>query len=134
GIDDVEAVLGHGLVHALPERGGRRRLDRDAALLLLLPPVHRRGAVVHLADLVALAGVEQDALRRRGLAGVDVRHDAEVAVAFDGGRAGHGIASDSMRWEVRAMVRGTVAKDSLQWPNAAWRRHLGIACGRAAKW
>src|SRR5690606_1390212 len=89
-----------------PERRGRGRLDRDAALLLLLHPVHRRGAVVHLADLVALAGVEQDALRRRRLAGVDVRHDAEVAVAFDGGRAGHGDASDSMLWEVAAGFAG----------------------------
>ena len=32
--------------------GGRGRGDRDAALLLLLHPVHRRGALVHLADLV----------------------------------------------------------------------------------
>jgi hypothetical protein len=31
------------------------------------------GAVVHLAELVRDAGVEQDALGGRGLAGVDVR-------------------------------------------------------------
>jgi hypothetical protein len=37
------------------------------------------GAVVDLADLVVDAGVEEDALRRRRLAGVDVRHDADVA-------------------------------------------------------
>jgi len=55
-----------------------------------LHPVHRRGAVVHLADLVAHAGVEQDALGRGGLAGIDVRHDAEVAVTLDGSGAGHG--------------------------------------------
>ena len=57
-------------------RGGR---DGDAALLLLLHPVHRGGAVVDLADLVVDPGVEEDALGRRGLAGVDVRHDADVA-------------------------------------------------------
>jgi hypothetical protein len=34
---------------------------------------------VGVADLVVDAGVEQDALGRRGLAGVDVRHDADVA-------------------------------------------------------
>ncbi len=72
GVDDVE--LG-----AVPEARRRGRRDRDAALLLLRHPVHRRGAVVHLADLVGDAGVEQDALGRRGLAGIDVRHDAEVA-------------------------------------------------------
>jgi hypothetical protein len=33
---------------------------------------------VHLADLVGDAGVEEDALRRRGLAGIDVGHDADV--------------------------------------------------------
>ena len=58
-------------------RGGR---DRDAALLLLLHPVHGRGAVMDFADLVGLAGVIEDALGRRRLAGVDVGHDADVAV------------------------------------------------------
>jgi hypothetical protein len=66
---------------ALPEGGGRGRGDGDPALLLLLHPVHRRGAVMHLADLVGLAGVVEDTLGRRGLAGVDMRHDPEVAVA-----------------------------------------------------
>ena len=63
----------------VPEAGRRGGRDRDAALLLLLHPVHRRGAVVHLADLVVDARVEQDALGRRRLAGIDVRHDADVA-------------------------------------------------------
>jgi hypothetical protein len=39
---------------------------------------------VHFTDLVVDAGVEQDALGRRGLAGVDVRRDTDVAVALDG--------------------------------------------------
>jgi hypothetical protein len=66
-------VLGEVQVHALPEAGGGSRRDGDAALLLLLHPVHGGGAVVHLTDLVVHAGVEQDALGRGGLAGVDVR-------------------------------------------------------------
>ena len=82
-VDDVEAL-------AVPERGGRGRRDGDAALLLLLHPIHRRGAFVHLADLVALAGVIEDALGRRRLAGIDVRHDAEVAIVLDRMSAGHG--------------------------------------------
>ena len=75
-VDDVDAV-------AVPLARRRRRRDRDAALLLLDHPVHRRRALVHLADLVRLAGVVEDALRRRRLAGVDVRHDADVAVLVE---------------------------------------------------
>ena len=72
GVDDVDLVV-------VPEAGGRRGRDGDAALLLLLHPVHRGRAVVNLTDLVAHTGVVEDPLGRRGLAGVDVRHDADVA-------------------------------------------------------
>ena len=72
GVDDVDLVV-------FPEAGRRGGRDRDAALLLLLHPVHRGGAVVHLTDLVVDPGVVQDPLGGGGLAGVDVRHDADVA-------------------------------------------------------
>ena len=72
GVDDVDLVV-------LPPAGRRGGRDRDAALLLLLHPVHDGGALVDLADLVGDAGVEEDPLGRGGLAGVDVRHDADVA-------------------------------------------------------
>src|SRR3546814_4424934 len=39
--------------------------------------------VMDFADLVRLAGVIEDTLGRRGLAGVDVRHDTEIAIAFE---------------------------------------------------
>src|SRR5262249_57763217 len=39
----------------------------------------RRGALVHLADLVGPPGVVQDALGRRRLARIDVGHDPDVA-------------------------------------------------------
>ena len=71
-VDDVDAVIA-------PETGRRGRRDRDAALLLLLHPVHDGGAFVDFADLVRDPGVEQDPLRRRRLTGIDVRHDADVA-------------------------------------------------------
>ena len=60
-------------------RGGRGGRDRDAALLLLLHPVHDGSALVDLAHLVGAAGVEEDALGRRRLTGVDVGHDPDVA-------------------------------------------------------
>ena len=75
GVDDVDAMV-------LPEarRGGRR--NGDAALLLLLHPVHRRSAFVNFTDAVRLAGVEQDTLCRGRLTGVDVRHDADITSPF----------------------------------------------------
>ena len=71
GVDDVDAMVA-------PLAGGRGRRDRDAALLLLLHPVHDGRALMDLADLVRNPGVEQDAFSRSGLAGIDVGHDADV--------------------------------------------------------
>ena len=72
-----------------PETGRRSRRDRDAALLLLLHPVHDGSAVVHLAYLVRDTGVEKDALGRGRLARINMGHDADIAVTLDGGCAGH---------------------------------------------
>ncbi len=76
-VDDVDP-------DPLPVAGRRGRGDRDAALLLLDHPVHRRGAIVDFADLVVDARVVEDALRRRRLAGVDVGHDADVSAFLEG--------------------------------------------------
>ena len=90
GVDDVDAVV-------VPDARGGSGGDGDAPLLLLRHVVHGRGAVVHFADLVALAGVVEDALGRRGLARVDVGHDADVAGALEGKFAlGH--LSTSLCW------------------------------------
>jgi len=75
-IDNVDPMVA-------PRRRRRRRRDRDAALLLLRHPVHRRGALVHLAELVGAAGVVEDPLGRRRLARVDVGHDPDVADAVE---------------------------------------------------
>src|SRR5690606_34822063 len=102
-IDDVEAA--QPSIATLPEgRGGSGR-DGDAALLLLLHPVHRGRAIMGLADLVRLSRVIQDTLGRRGLAGVDVRHDAEVSVIFDLVLAGHDGASSVSAQRLPAVVR-----------------------------
>src|SRR5262249_35184317 len=71
-IDDVDRV-------ALPLDLGRGGRDGDAALLLLLHPVHDGSALVDLTDLVRDTGVEQNPLSRRRLTGIDVRHDPDVA-------------------------------------------------------
>ena len=77
-IDNVDTKIA-------PEGRCRSRRDRDATLLLLRHPVHDRCALVDLAHLVGAAGVVEDPLRRRRLAGVDVRHDPDVAHAVERG-------------------------------------------------
>jgi hypothetical protein len=84
GIDDVDAVLD---IVPGPERSGSGGGDRDAALLLLLHPVHRRGAFVHFADFVGLPRVIEDALGHSRLPGIDVGHDADVTIAVERGVA-----------------------------------------------
>jgi hypothetical protein len=37
---------------------------------------------VHLSDAMRLSRIEQDALRRSGLSGIDVGHDADVPATF----------------------------------------------------
>ena len=71
-VDDVD-------LRVAPRHGGRGRGDGDAALLFLRHPVHHGRALVDLAHLVRLPCVIQDALGGRGLAGIDVGHDADVA-------------------------------------------------------
>jgi len=74
-IDNIDAVVA-------PEAGGCRGGNRDSALLLLHHPVHRGGAVMHFADLVVDAGVEEDPLGGGGFAGIDMGHDADIAHPF----------------------------------------------------
>jgi hypothetical protein len=81
-IDDVDAVL-------IPEAGRGRGRDGDAPLLLLGHPVHRGRALVNLAELVDLLGVEEDPLGDRRLPGIDVRDDPDVAGAREGDGSGH---------------------------------------------
>ena len=72
GIDDLEGVVAPGGL-------GHRRGDGDPVLLLLDHVIHVGGALVDLADLVRGPGVVEDALRQRGLAGVHMGRDADVA-------------------------------------------------------
>jgi hypothetical protein len=70
----------HAVIFPSARRGGRR--NGNAALLFLRHPIHGRPALVHFTNLVRFAGIVQDALRRRRLAGVNVRHDSNVAIEF----------------------------------------------------
>ncbi len=87
GVDDVDAEflafvnLDDALFLARgPEAGGGGGGDGDAALAFLLHPVGDGGAFMHFAHLVNGAGVEEDALGKRGFAGVDMGGDAILRV------------------------------------------------------
>src|SRR6202042_1362554 len=75
-IDDVD-------LNVAPETGGGGRGDGDAALLLLLHPVHDGSTLMHLAELVGAARVIKDALGRGGLTGIDMRGNADVSHPFE---------------------------------------------------
>ncbi len=70
------------VVVVLPECGSSGGGNCDTSFLFLLHPVHGSGAVVHLADFVRKACVEQDTFGGGSLAGVDVGHNADVAGIF----------------------------------------------------
>src|SRR3989442_15577085 len=65
-----------------PKTRGRGRGNRNAALLLLLHPVHRSGAFMDLSDSVRSSRIEKDALRLSGLPSIDVGHDADFPAPF----------------------------------------------------
>ena len=72
----------------LEVRGGR--LDGDPLLALEIHRVHlgaHAGLAPDLLDPVNLAGVEEDAFRERGLPGVDVGGDTDVADLVDRGHS-----------------------------------------------
>jgi len=79
-IDDVDALV-------VPIAGRRGRRDCYAALLFLLHPIHGGSAIMDFTDLMALAGVVENPFGRRRLTGVDMRHDADIAIVFDWCRA-----------------------------------------------
>src|SRR4029077_18544032 len=81
-IDDIDVA-----VPPLTSRRGRG--DGDAPLLLLLHPVHHRGAFMDFANLVGAAGVIEDALGRGGLTGINVGHDPDVAHLLEWGCSCH---------------------------------------------
>ena len=81
GFQPYDTISYQAIINAeltAPEAGGSSGLDGDTTFLLLRHEVHGGGAVVGLADLVVLTGVEQNTLGGSGLTGIDVSHDADV--------------------------------------------------------
>ena len=72
GVNDVDLVVA-------PVGGGGGGGDGDAPFLLLRHPVHGRCALIHAAHLADATGEVEHPLGDRGLAGVDVRDEADVA-------------------------------------------------------
>ena len=70
-VDDVDLMV-------FPGAGGHRRGDGDPPLLFLRHPVHHGLAVVDLAHLVGFPRVEENPLRHRRLAGIDVGDDSDI--------------------------------------------------------
>ena len=84
----VYDAVGAGAVPA-PEAGRCSRRDRDSALLLLLHPVHGGSAIMHFADLMALARIVEDTLGRSRLPGINVGHDADISIMVERCNAWH---------------------------------------------
>ena len=83
-IDNVDAMI-------VPEAGGCRGSDRDAALLLLGHPVHGGRALMDLAELVDLLRVEEDPLGDGGLARIDMGDDSDVPRSCERNVSCHGV-------------------------------------------
>ena len=125
-IDDVDAV--HDVVPG-PETGRGSRRDRDAALLLLLHPVHRGGTLMHFTDLVVLPGVVQDALGRGRLTGIDVGHDADIPVTLERCVSRHNFLEPvpRRRWRLHQAKSGATDPGN---PVVSLRAHPGNRPGR----
>ena len=71
-IDQVELVL-------FPVTGYRCSGDGNTTFTFFLIAVCDRIAIVHITDAMPPACAKQDAFGKRCLAGIDMRHDAEVS-------------------------------------------------------
>ena len=90
GVDNVDPI-GQPREHFLqacfgllgPKASNSRRCNGNPAFAFLLHPIRDRVTIIHVADLVNQARVEEYPLGRRGLAGINVRGNPDVAGAFE---------------------------------------------------
>src|SRR5690242_15911504 len=74
-IDDIDAMVRVIIIHPFPETCGGGRGNCNAALLLLLHPVHGRRTVMHFTKLMRYACIKQNAFSGRSFSGIYMRHD-----------------------------------------------------------
>ncbi|EHP84111.1 hypothetical protein GeomeDRAFT_3258 [Geobacter metallireducens RCH3] len=74
-----------------PVTGRRSGSNSNSALLLLLHPVHRGSAFMHLTNLVSYASIIKNTLSRRRLTGVYVRHYPDISGFFQWYKSCHKI-------------------------------------------
>jgi len=67
-----------------PFAGGGSRRNRNAALLLLLHPIHGGSALMDFAQFMGTPRVIKDALGRGGLTGIDMCGDADILIRSSG--------------------------------------------------
>ena len=76
-----------------PHAGGCRRSNCNTPLLLLLHPVHGSITIMHFTNLVRPAGVIENTFSSSCFTCINVRHDAEITITFEGIFACHGSVS-----------------------------------------
>ena len=88
-VDDVDpalllSCLDFHVIMQRPVACCRCRCDGDSALLLLVHPVHGRGALVGLTNLIIDTGIIENSFCQSSLARVDVGHNTDVPGPFQG--------------------------------------------------
>src|SRR5665647_1412625 len=83
GVNNVDVMRKVVVTHPFPKTGGRSRSNGNAALLLLLHPIHDGSAIMHLTNLVAYTGIKKNAFSRHRFTGVNMRTNTDVTIAFN---------------------------------------------------
>ncbi len=65
-----------------PVGGHSCRNNGNTTLALLLHPVRHCGAFIHIAEAIGATGIEQNPLSRRGLTGINMRDNTNIAASF----------------------------------------------------
>jgi len=74
-IDNIDTVF-------TPETRRSSSRDRNTTLTLLLHPIHGGGALMNLAHLMRHSRIVENSLCSRSLAGINVRHDADISCSL----------------------------------------------------
>jgi hypothetical protein len=128
GVDQVDRAV-------LPVAGDGGGTDGDAALLLLRHVVGDRVAGIDIADLVDLAGVVENPLRRCGLARIDMSEHAYVACVLKLLDTRHGIsllAKNFRATGARRDVRGRGGWKAARSPDGLVRSNVRLCTTQMA--